>query len=225
MGQGSVLAIAEKMPEFAGGTNELAKYLGQNVQYPPMAREAGITGKVYINFIVDTSGKILSPKIVKSSGSKDLNDEALRVVGNMPNWIAGVDSGKKVSVYVNMPVAFGNSGANERKDGFTVRPKDPEPESKPMTAEEKAAYEKHKKAMNYYDLGIKQAQQERWEFALAKFDQCLHVEPANRYALSDKANMHIKLMQKKQACETWATYKSFGYQSDKVEEYIKKYCN
>lgn len=227
MAQSPVYTIAKKMPEFPGGTNELAKYLQDNTQYPAEAREAGATGKAFVNFIVDTNGKVISPKIIKSSGNKALNDEALRVVASMPKWISGADSLGKVNVSINLPISFGigRTGADSRPTGLSMGKTEELEDAKPMTKEEKAAFESHKKAMTYYDMGIKQAQQERWEFALAKFDQCLAIEPDNRVALSDKANMHIKLMQKKQACETWSKYKSFGYQSDRVEAYIKQYCN
>lgn len=221
-----VYIIVKKMPEFPGGTDSLAKYLRKNLQYPAEAREAGITGKVYLNFIVDTSGRILSPRVIKSSGNKALNDEALRVIGNMPNWVPGSDSLKRVKVSINLPVNFaGNSGANERSQGFTLQAKEvPAQEEKKLTLEEKAAKEKHDKAMKFHELGIQQAQQERWEFAIGKFDQCLKIEPNNRYALSDKANMYVKLKRYKEACEVWALYKSFGYESEKVEGYIKTYC-
>lgn len=207
----NVVTVAEKMPEFPGGNVALAQYIGMNIHYPPMAFESGASGKAYVKFIVDTSGKIQSPEIIKSSGNKELNDEALRVVRGMPNWNPGIDSGRKVNVSINLPIKFG---------GVVTSDKNPF-EKKLSPAEQ----EKHDKAMRYYYDGHKLDQQGKFDKALEKFDLSLVSEPDNKFALYDKARMHLNMGQKDLACATWNKMKGLNIRPDEVEEALKKNCN
>lgn len=97
--------FVEKMPEFNGGAKKLSDYLSQNIMYPTLARDMGKEGKVVVTFIVDATGKVRNAEIVKSLGM-GCDEEALRVVNQMPEWIAGVQNGKKVSVRITLPIAF-----------------------------------------------------------------------------------------------------------------------
>jgi protein TonB len=65
----------------------------------------GKEGKVVVTFVVDAIGKIQNVAIVKSLGW-GCDEEALRVISQMPLWIAGVQNGKNVSVRVTLPIAF-----------------------------------------------------------------------------------------------------------------------
>lgn len=94
-----------RMPEFPGGTKMLRKYIGFKVKYPHRARIGLKQGKVFVSFIVDKKGKVKNAKVVKSVYS-DLDEEALRVVNEMPDWIAGVQYGKKVDVRYTVPINF-----------------------------------------------------------------------------------------------------------------------
>lgn len=95
----------EIMPIFPGGNEELTTYIKKNIKYPRRARKKGVNGKVVVKFEVSESGKVVNPIIIKSV-SKELDDEALRVVGNMPNWKPGVFDGENVPVYFNLPINF-----------------------------------------------------------------------------------------------------------------------
>ncbi len=97
--------FVEKMPEFNGGAKKLSDYLSQNIMYPTLARDMGKEGKVVVTFIVDATGKVRNAEIVKSLGL-GCDEEALRVISQMPVWIAGVQNGKTVSVRVTLPIAF-----------------------------------------------------------------------------------------------------------------------
>jgi protein TonB len=100
-----VFDMAEIMPEFPGGEEALFKYLGNNIRYPNQDREAGITGVVYVSFVVNVNGVIDDIKINRSP-SKGLAEEVIRVVSKMPNWKAGIQGGQKVPVRYNLPVKF-----------------------------------------------------------------------------------------------------------------------
>lgn len=100
-----IFTIVEKMPEFPGGTEKLFRYLGKNIEYPPMAKDAGIKGKVYVTFVVDRDGSITDVKVLRGIGG-GCDEEALRVVKGMPKWTPGKQRGKSVRVQYNLPINF-----------------------------------------------------------------------------------------------------------------------
>jgi len=100
-----IFTIVEKMPEFPGGTEKLFRYLGKNIEYPPMAKDAGIKGKVYVTFVVDKDGSITDVKVLRGIGG-GCDEEAIRVVKGMPKWSPGKQRGKSVRVQYNLPINF-----------------------------------------------------------------------------------------------------------------------
>ncbi len=97
--------IAEDQPEFIGGDAARNKYFEKNIKYPETARLNGIVGIVYVSFIVNPDGSISSVGLLKGIGS-GCDEEALRLIKNMPKWKPGIQSGKKVRVKINIPVYF-----------------------------------------------------------------------------------------------------------------------
>ncbi len=101
-----IFTIVESMPEFPGGGQEaLFKYLQKEMKYPQVAKENGIQGTVFVNFVVGKDGKIRDVKILRGV-NKMLDDEAIRVVKAMPTWNPGKQRGKSVSVSYNLPIKF-----------------------------------------------------------------------------------------------------------------------
>ena len=101
-----IMTFAEQMPEFAGGTEEMYKYLGKNIQYPPLARENSIEGKVILSFVVGADGKISQIEQVGKKLGWGLDEEAIRVVKSMPAWTPGKQNGKPVYVKFTLPIRF-----------------------------------------------------------------------------------------------------------------------
>ncbi len=101
----TVYTIIQKMPSFPGGEAAMIKYISENTKYPPMAKEAGIKGTVFVTFVVDREGNITEPKVMKGIGG-GCDEEALRVIKSMPKWSAGEQNGKKVLVRMNVPIKF-----------------------------------------------------------------------------------------------------------------------
>ncbi|MBO0938275.1 energy transducer TonB [Fibrella sp. HMF5335] len=97
--------VVEQQPEFPGGISALAAYLQRNLHYPGAASSAGVSGKVYLNFIVNTDGSLVDVEVIKGIGF-GCDDEALRVVKNMPRWKAGRQAGRTVRVKFTLPVVF-----------------------------------------------------------------------------------------------------------------------
>jgi periplasmic protein TonB len=100
-----IFAIVEDMPSFPGGEAALFKWLGNEVKYPAIAKEAGISGVVYVTFVVGSDGKIKDAKVVRGV-NKALDEEALRVIQKMPSWSPGKQRGKAVPVQYNLPIRF-----------------------------------------------------------------------------------------------------------------------
>ncbi len=100
-----VFTVVEQDPEFPGGMEALLKYLAQNIKYPPLARDNGITGKVFVTFVVERDGSIANVKLLRDIGG-GCGAEAIRVVKSMPKWNPGKQRGKAVRVQFNLPVNF-----------------------------------------------------------------------------------------------------------------------
>jgi TonB family protein len=102
-----IFTSVEEVPEFPGGETALFKFLGDNIKYPDAERKQGISGTVYVSFIVDKKGKVKDVKLVRGvKGGAALDAEALRVIGIMPDWKPGKQAGKEVMVQYNFPVKF-----------------------------------------------------------------------------------------------------------------------
>ncbi len=103
-----VYRIVEKMPEPEGGISSFHKYIAENIRYPDSARVKGISGKVFLKFIVDTTGKITDVTTLKGvPDCPECDEEAMRVVRSYPaRWKPGTQGGKAVRVYYNLPISF-----------------------------------------------------------------------------------------------------------------------
>lgn len=99
------LAAVQEQPEFPGGMGKMYEYLQKNTKYPDMEYDAGIQGKVWVEFVVERSGEVSDVK-VRRGVSPGLDKEALRAVRSMPNWNPGKMNGKAVKVRFTIPVDF-----------------------------------------------------------------------------------------------------------------------
>jgi TonB family protein len=97
--------VVEEMPEFPGGKIAMVAWISANLKYPEKALKAGISGKVYVSFIISSTGKVKNA-IINKSVSPSLNDEAIRVISSMPEWKPGSQGGKPVDVQMLVPVEF-----------------------------------------------------------------------------------------------------------------------
>ena len=106
-----VFVIVEDMPRFQGCADdqctqmEIMKYIAKNTKYPPIAKENNITGRVFVSFVVDKTGKVTQVKVLRGV-DKYLDAEAVRVVQSMPKFKPGKQKGKTVSVQYNVPINF-----------------------------------------------------------------------------------------------------------------------
>lgn len=103
--EAEIFTVVESMPEFPGGPAKMMEYIAQNIKYPAMARESGIQGRVFVNFVVEPNGSVSNVKILRGIGG-GCDEEAIRVVEAMPKWTPGRQRGKAVRVSFNLPVRF-----------------------------------------------------------------------------------------------------------------------
>jgi len=103
--EAQVFFIVENMPEFPGGDLELRKYIAQHIQYPEVAKENGIQGKVFIQFVVNQKGEVEQVKVVRGV-DPSLDKEAIRVIKALPKWKPGSQRGKPVKVSFTVPINF-----------------------------------------------------------------------------------------------------------------------
>ncbi len=128
-----VFAVVEKMPRFPGGDRARMPFLSSSIKYPAEARMGGIQGVVYLTFIVEKDGSINDVRIMRGIGG-GCDQEEIRVVSSMPNWIPGKQRGQNVRVQFNLPIRFTldngnisqNNGSNPTKIKYTVVEEMPE---------------------------------------------------------------------------------------------------
>ena len=100
-----VFTHVEQMPKFPGGDAELYKFISNNLNYPAMAIENNVQGRVVVQFVVTKDGSIGNVKVVRSV-DRDLDNEAIRVCKKLPKFIPGKQNGHPVNVWYTLPVTF-----------------------------------------------------------------------------------------------------------------------
>ena len=97
--------VVEEQPVFPGGEVELLKYLGEHTNYPELAKENNIQGKVIIRFCVTSKGTVSMISVLKGV-DPELDKEAMRVVATLPSFKPGKQGGKPVPVWYMVPITF-----------------------------------------------------------------------------------------------------------------------
>lgn len=100
-----IFTVVEKMPEYPGGKEAMIKYLSTNIKYPEEARKNGVSGKVYVTFIIEKNGKVNDVRVLRGV-SEELDKEAVSVISQMPDWNPGMQKGQAVRVQYNLPIQF-----------------------------------------------------------------------------------------------------------------------
>ncbi|MCR5659726.1 MAG: M56 family metallopeptidase [Bacteroidales bacterium] len=123
----SVYNIVEEMPEFPGGVEAMMKYVADNVKYPQEARDKDISGRVFVNFVIEKDGSVSDVKIKQGIGG-GCDEEAVRVISAMPKWKPGKQKGKPVRVNYMMPLNF---KLNEGQPAKSTKKEASKPNMKP----------------------------------------------------------------------------------------------
>lgn len=97
--------VVEQMPEYPGGMPAMMEFISKNIKYPAAAQQAKIQGRVTIQFIVNTEGNIINPRVLRSADPL-LDAEAIRLTTIMPKWKPGMQRGQAVNVKYTVPIMF-----------------------------------------------------------------------------------------------------------------------
>ena len=100
-----LFVLVEQQPQYPGGMDALRIFLTKNLNYPPSAANAGVSGRVFVSFVVNTDGSLADVQVLKGIGF-GCDEEAVRVIQTMPRWKPGKQSGRAVRVKYNLPIAF-----------------------------------------------------------------------------------------------------------------------
>ncbi len=95
-----IFVVVQTPPELIGGLRRLQ----QEIKYPELARQSGIEGRVYVQFVVDKQGRVQDPRVVRGIGG-GCDQEALRVV-QQAQFKPGLQRGHPVKVQYSMPIVF-----------------------------------------------------------------------------------------------------------------------
>jgi len=96
---------AEIMPQFPGGQTALIRFIYQNIQYPSAALKQRIEGRVWCSFVVEMDGSISNVNL-EQGVYIFLDEEAVRVLKTMPDWLPGQTNGENIRVKVYIPIVF-----------------------------------------------------------------------------------------------------------------------
>ena len=95
----------QQPPRFPGGNDSLRAYFKRNLRYPEPAKLHGLEGQVLVEFVIDKTGTVKDATLVKRLGA-GTDEEALRLIKNMPKWEPGRHNGNLVNVQHILPILF-----------------------------------------------------------------------------------------------------------------------
>ena len=97
---------ADKMPEYPGGESALSTFVENNINYPQDAIDQNTEGTVNVSFVVDEKGKVVNPVATGKMAGHGLDEEAIKIIKQMPDWKPGMVKGKAVKTRLLLPVTF-----------------------------------------------------------------------------------------------------------------------
>lgn len=100
-----IFQIVEEMPSYPGGESQMMVFISKNLNYPKVARETGIQGRVFVSVVIEPDGTVTNAKVKQGIGG-GCDEEAIRVVESMPKWNPGKQRGTYVRVAYLIPVNF-----------------------------------------------------------------------------------------------------------------------
>lgn len=101
----AVFVVVEEQAEFPGGLDSMYAYIHKNLKYPELAKEKGIEGRVFVQFVIEKDGSISNVKILRGIGG-GCEEAAVEMIKNMPKWKPGKQRGKPVRFQFTLPIKF-----------------------------------------------------------------------------------------------------------------------
>lgn len=88
------------------GDYALLEFIAINIKYPLDAIKKNMTGKVYVKVIISPNGEAKDISVLKGTNHKLLDEEALRVIGMITEWLPEIKEGIEVESQITIPVRF-----------------------------------------------------------------------------------------------------------------------
>lgn len=101
----NIVKEPEKSPSFPGGDQAMMSFISENIKYPKTAREQGVEGNVVIRFVVEKDGSVSNMESLMNF-NEELEEEAMRVISEMPQWKPAEHEGEKVRTEVAIPIQY-----------------------------------------------------------------------------------------------------------------------
>jgi TonB family protein len=115
---GNIFTVVEEQPVPEGGMRAFYEYVQKELKYPEQAKNQGIEGRVFVQFVVDRDGSITDVQTIRGIGG-GCDEEAVRVIANSPKWVPGKQRGETVKVRMILPITF-SIGPKITENGQTV---------------------------------------------------------------------------------------------------------
>jgi len=190
----NIFVVVEEMPEYPGGKPAMSKYVAENIQYPTNAYLDQIEGRVYLTFVVEKNGEITDVRSLRGIGH-GCDEEAIRIVQNMPNWNPGKQRGIPVRVQYNLPVLF-------------------------VIGEE--AKQQMNEANNIYSEALRHFESANYSETISLLNKAIELSPWYIDAFILRGNAFKEINDLENACIDWNIAKEIG--SDELEEIIEEFC-
>lgn len=105
-GKDGIYTNAEVMPQYPGGEQALSDFVVNKIEYPQSAVDRDAEGTVNISFVIDEKGKVVNAETIGNKAGNGFDDEAIRIVNQMPDWKPGTVKGKPVKTRLTLPITF-----------------------------------------------------------------------------------------------------------------------
>lgn len=100
-----IFTTVEEPAKYPGGDETLKKFIDENIEYPTQAIKDNISGTVFVQIIIEKDGSISDVKVLRGIGG-GCDEEAVRVISKMPNWIPAKQKGIPVRSFYIIPIIF-----------------------------------------------------------------------------------------------------------------------
>lgn len=120
----TIYTIVEEMPQFPGGEVAMYRFLAENILFPQEATMLGVSGTVYMTFVVREDGSLTDFAFQRRLFHL-LDQEAMRVLRLMPDRIPGKREGLTCCVQYDLPVKFTSKVMDKQGQMVTAPPSKP----------------------------------------------------------------------------------------------------
>lgn len=100
-----IITFPDVEASFPGGAKAMKEFIDNAIDYPEAAKSKGDKGRVYLSFVVEVDGSLSNIKVERGI-SKELDQEAKRIIRKMPKWIPAEVNGNKIRCRAQLVIEF-----------------------------------------------------------------------------------------------------------------------